>query len=111
MWEDKFAYSRIKRAGTLIETVGTIKCKTGKVHAPNDIYQLIDHSFEFLKNSFLDQFHERENVIRAKAYATDISRATEVGKAHAEYFKGIDPVMTLVEVKRSIVPEALVEIK
>ena len=34
-----------------------------------------------------------------------------MGKAHAEYFKGIDPVMTLVEVKGLIVPEAIVEIE
>jgi len=50
-------------------------------------------------------------LFEPKFILTDISRAAEVGKAHAEYFKGIDPVMTLVEVKSLIVPEALVEIE
>jgi len=110
-WEDKYAYSRIKKAGSLIETAGTIAYKNGCIHAPDDMYEQCVYIFEVLRSALQDHGSDLKDVVRTKVYVTDISRAAEVGKAHAEYFKGIDPVMTLVEVKGLIVPEAIVEIE
>jgi enamine deaminase RidA (YjgF/YER057c/UK114 family) len=42
---------------------------------------------------------------------TDISRWEEVGKAHGSVFKGIRPTTSMIEVKKLIDPEILVEIE
>jgi enamine deaminase RidA (YjgF/YER057c/UK114 family) len=51
------------------------------------------------------------DVVRTRAYVTDISRADEVGRAHGEVFGDIRPVMTMVEVSALIDPRMLVEIE
>jgi len=51
------------------------------------------------------------DVIRTRMFVTDISRWEEVGRAHGEFFRGIKPVATMVEVKALIDPELLVEIE
>jgi enamine deaminase RidA (YjgF/YER057c/UK114 family) len=39
-----------------------------------------------------------EDVVQTRVYVTDISRADEVGRAHAEVFGVVRPLMTMVEV-------------
>ena len=81
------------------------------LYAPDDMYEQCVYIFEVLRSALQNHISDLKDVVRTKVYVTDISRAAEVGKAHAECCKGIDPVMTLVEVKGLIVPEALVEIE
>ena len=110
-WEEKFAYSRIKRKGALIETAGTIAYKNGKVVHVGDMYNQSKFIFNKLKGALQLEGADMEDVIRTRAYVTDISKAEDVGRAHAEFFKGMDPVMTMVEVSALIMKEALVEIE
>ena len=51
------------------------------------------------------------DVVQARIYVTDISRADEVGRAHGEVFGSIRPLMTLVEISGLIDPRMLVEIE
>ena len=51
------------------------------------------------------------DVIQTRVYVTDISRADEVGRAHAEVFAEIKPLMTMVQVAALIDPRMLVEIE
>jgi enamine deaminase RidA (YjgF/YER057c/UK114 family) len=51
------------------------------------------------------------DVVQVRIYVTDISRADEVGRALAETFGEIRPVMTMVEVSALIDPRMLVEIE
>ncbi len=51
------------------------------------------------------------DVVRTRAYVTDISRADDVGRAHGEVFGQVRPVMTMVEVSALIDPRMLVEIE
>ena len=53
-WEDKYAYSRIKKAGSLIETAGTIAYKNGNVHAPDDMYEQCVYIFNVLRSALQD---------------------------------------------------------
>ncbi len=44
-------------------------------------------------------------------YVTDITRWEAVGRAHGQIFRDIRPAATMVEVKRLIDPDMLVEIE
>ena len=51
------------------------------------------------------------DVVQTRVYVTDIARADEVGRAHAEVFGDVRPVMTMVQVSGLIDPRMLVEIE
>lgn len=51
------------------------------------------------------------DVVRTRMFVTDIHNWEEIGRAHGEAFAGINPASTMVEVKRLINPDHLVEIE
>jgi enamine deaminase RidA (YjgF/YER057c/UK114 family) len=52
-----------------------------------------------------------KNVVRTRMFVTDISRWEEFGRAHGEFFAGINPAATMVEVSKLINPDHLIEIE
>ena len=51
------------------------------------------------------------DVVRTRMNVTDIGAWEEVGRAHGEAFDAVRPAATMVEVRRLVDPEMLVEIE
>lgn len=52
-----------------------------------------------------------QDVVRTRIYLTNIRAWKEVGRAHAEAFEKVRPAATMVEVRRLVDPEMLVEVE
>jgi enamine deaminase RidA (YjgF/YER057c/UK114 family) len=111
LWEGRYGFSRVVRAGGFAVVGGTTSVGEDGVvrgETPYDqavaILHKIAHELERVGASVAD-------VIQTRAYVTDISRADEVGRAHGEVFGEIRPLMTMVEVRALIDPRMLVEIE
>jgi enamine deaminase RidA (YjgF/YER057c/UK114 family) len=109
-WASLIAYSRAVRSGPLIEVGGTSSTSAdGTVRAPHDPYEQTKIVLETIVSAVEELGGSRENIIRTRAFLTDIEHWEPVGRAHGEVFQGLDPACTFVEVSRLMLDELVVE--
>ncbi len=110
-WEKIASYSRAVRIGDLIEVAGTTAVKDGRICFPGDASAQTKVILEIIKKALKDSGAELKDVIRTRIYVTHIRDWEKVVRVHGEYFAGIMPATTLVEVSSLIDPDMLVEIE
>jgi enamine deaminase RidA (YjgF/YER057c/UK114 family) len=98
-WEEAYSFSRLVRAGGWLLVGGTTSVGVGGV-----IVGKLEHELARGGATLAD-------VVQTRVYVTDITRADEVGRAHAEVFGSVRPLMTMIEVSALIDPRMLVEME
>ena len=111
-WEKKIGYCRAIRAGDQIHVTGTAPFNDqGRTFAPGDPYRQARRCLEIIERALGDLSATRSAVVRTRMFVTDITLWQEFGRAHGEFFADHPPATTMVEVRRLIDPEMLIEIE
>jgi isochorismate pyruvate lyase len=83
----------------------------GEVHAPGDALAQARRCLAIIRDSLAELGIGMDRVVRTRMFTTDIDRWKRYGEAHREVFGEHPPATTLVEVRRLIHPDMLIEIE
>ena len=111
-WENSVGYSRAVRVGNLEFVSGTTaSLENGTTVAVGDAYGQTQFILKKIEAVLNEAGAKMSDVVRTRMFVTDISRWEAIGKAHAEVFGEIRPAATMVEVRRLVNQDHLVEIE
>lgn len=110
-WEGKIGYSRAVRVGAALYVSGSTAMTPSGLVGKGDPYAQTVQTFKTIEAALKQAGASLNDVVRTRIYMVNIDQWQEVGRAHGEIFGHIRPATTMVEVKRLIDPDMLVEIE
>lgn len=110
-WEARYGYSRAVRAGGFVLIGGLTSVSEDGVVMGESAYEQTVEILGKLEHELGRFGAGLSDVVSNRCYVTDVSRCDEIGRAHAERFASVRPLMTMVEVSALIDPRMLVEIE
>ena len=110
-FEPQIGFSRALKVGNRILVAGTAPIDPQGEPVVGDAFTQAHRCFEIAVQAVEALGGRTQDVVRTRMFLTQVEDWQEVGRAHGEFFRGIDPVATMVVVKELLHPDWRVEIE
>ena len=111
-WEAVVGYSRAVRVGQAVYVAGTTATgPDGHVVGVSDAYAQTVQALRNVRAALEQAGARMEDAVRTRMFVVHIEDWEQIARAHGEVIRDIRPAATMVEVRRLIDPDMLVEIE
>ena len=111
-FEPIVGYARAVRVGAFVWVSGTTATgPDGEIVGAGDVFAQTQQCLVNIAMALQRAGASVKDVVRTRIFVTDVTRWSEVAKAHAAVFGDVRPTCTMVEVRALVSPEMLVEIE